>query len=238
MGVGRRHDPRVCPHRDIEVLEATSFLDDDLKEAGVVALVHVDRKDAVVAGRSPDRSTGIGPSCEPQRRPLTLRRSRADRHPINGEMRAAMLDVDPGKKVGEEWDTFVQHRPAFDRVDWITELAELTARVDPEPQPERETTAGQRVDGQGFTRQLHETTARERRDHRTDAKPFGRGRNRSHHHPRVSDGNGRVSAKDVVPQEERVPTRCLRRLGQFDEAVGIGERTERGDEDGVAHPAQ
>ncbi len=54
---------------------------------------------------------------------------------------------------------------------------------------------------------------------------------------RVEDVAYRLGVKQVVPQEESVPTRSLRSHGELDQVVGVSHFIEGGQKDPLTHSA-
>ena len=104
----------------------------------------------------------------------------------------------------------------------LREHRELAVAVDAEAEAQRDAAVREPVERRGLLRDDLGSAARDRCDHRSDAHPLGREGDRGGGHPRIGERRA-GDVPEVVPDEDRVPTRGFSVRGERRDERGLGE---------------
>jgi hypothetical protein len=140
-------------------------------------------------------------------------------------------------EASQQVQAFIQALGEHDRVGRLAEAAEFVLDRPAQARTEDHLSAAEGVQGGHLAGELLRTPPGDRGDQRAQPDPGGRQRRGGQQHPRIAEGPAVAPVHDVIPDEQPVPARLLRRRGDRRHLPGIGEVPEVRNVDRESHPA-
>ena len=152
---------------------------------------------------------------------------------------SVVVDRFAGPIAAEQAEALVEPLGQDHRIGGVAEAGELVVDRAAEPGAEDDAATGQRVQGGNLSGQLLRSTAGHRCDQRAQTQLRRRQRGRGQQHPRIPERLPRsplLVMHDVIPHEQRVPTRGFGRHRNLGDRPGVGEVPKIGNVDRATHP--
>jgi hypothetical protein len=145
--------------------------------------------------------------------------------PVDAVVRSDMMYRFSREQAVDDLQALVQPLGQDPRIGRLAERAVLGVNWGAQSDAEDRSTAREPVQRRYLSRKLPRPAPRHRRDRSPDPDP-GRGiRNRAQRNPRVDDGKPQLAGtKNVIPQQESVPSLTFCRHRKLDEYIRLGER--------------